>query len=289
MADENQTVELATTSILVPRSGDGSELQLPNPRHAAAAELWQRLPRLPRWIPRGIDREQFLLAVTAEANRMPENTDASTICAAAFNCAVMGLIPAPAIGHAFFVPFKNSSRNYIHEVSLIVGYKGYLELGYRSGFLAGVTIDVIYEGEKAERWNDATGPQMRHELDWDRGEGNPKKDFERVKAAYCIYHTTAGYRDIVVVGKTELDKLKRKYDRGNMSIWGEHPIAMSKKTAIRRASKLWKQSKELAHAEFVESYSDAGKIAPSPDRSLPELEESSHDLSALVPDDNAAV
>lgn len=234
----------------------GKGLQLPDPRSPAAASLWSRLDRLPDWIPAEVQQDQFMMAVTAEANRMPQDVNPASLCSAAFNCAVVGLMPGPALGHAHFVPFKSGSTR---EVQLIVGYKGYLELAYRSGFLAGITCEVVYEGEKCERWNDSNGPQIDHRMSLDRVE-----DFDKVVAAYCIYQTQYGYRDIVTVGGRELKRLKQKHSRGSMQIWRDNPIEMALKTPIRRAAKRWKLTNQMAKAVYLDEQADRGERQASP-------------------------
>jgi recombination protein RecT len=51
----------------------------------------------------------------------------------------LGLVPGP-LGLVHFIPFGN-------EVVFLVGYRGYIELAYRSGLVKDVSAELVYEGE----------------------------------------------------------------------------------------------------------------------------------------------
>jgi phage RecT family recombinase len=228
----------------------GEKLPLPAPRSKGAEELFQRLERLPQWLPRGVVPAQFVMAVTAEANRVPRDVDAGSIVAAAFNCAVVGLLPGPQLGHAHFVPFKQKGGARVCQ--LIIGYKGYLHLAYGCGFLKAVQPEVVLRGEEFERWNIASGAQLLHKMAIDR-----ELVWSNVIGSYCIWQSTTGGGDVSVVGRKELEMLKR---RGN--VWNDNPIAMSKKTAILRARKEWKVTGQMADATYLDDLAERGEPQP---------------------------
>jgi len=205
---------------------DGGKVELPVPQHEGAAMLWKRASRLPAWLPSGINPQQFMMAVTAEANKKAlAGCTPGSIVAAAFNCAVLGLIPGAALGHAHFVPLKDSRAHNV-QCQLWVGYKGFLDLAYGCDFLRDVHCDVVLEGERFRQWNDASGAQLEHELPLDRD-----LSWGNVRGAYCIWHSRGGGHGIETVGLKELRKFKA---RGN--VWDSDPVAMSKKTPLRRSA-----------------------------------------------------
>ena len=232
---------------------NGRCVELPPAQNAGATALFERASRLPSWLPEGVQAQQFMVACAAEANsRALANCRPNSIVAAAFNAAVLGLTPGVTLGHCFFVPFKD-------QCQLVIGYRGLTELAYASGFLRDVQCEVVLDGEDYKRWNDAEhGAMLEHHLPLDRDE-----DWSRVQGAYCVWHSQVGGRGIATVGLRELAKLKK---RGN--VWGTHPVAMAKKTALHRASKAWKLTGRLGMAVILDDLAEVGKpqhALPGPD------------------------
>jgi len=236
---------------------DGSGLVLPDAKHPGALALWERASRLPDWLPPGVNARQFLMAVAAEANGLPSNCTPSSVVRCAFNCAVLGLLPGQQLGHAHFVPFKDTSQ-------LIIGYKGLLTLAYQSGFLKAVQCDVVLSGELYRRWNDDTGPRIEHELPLERQE-----DYGNVQAVYCVWHARTGGRGVAVVPRSQLDAIRKRASR--KSPWYGEPhaiIEMCYKTALRRAAKRWQITGRLGMAVGLDDLADVGKAQhalPGPD------------------------
>jgi len=240
-----------TTELMIP--GHDAPLQVPPARNKAAESLARRLDRLAQILAKGIDAKPFLLGAIVEVNKLPSDVDPESTCIAVFNAGHVGLPLGPALGLAYLVPFKKKCQ-------LIIGYRGFLDLAYGGGFLRSVQADVVLEGEPYRRWNDANGAQIEHELPIDRD-----LDYKNVRAAYCIWQGVAGGSGVTVVGRKELDAVRRK--QGN--VWDTNPIEMALKTPIRRAAKRWKLTPQLAGAVMIEGEAEAG---------LPQ--------TALVPDDS---
>ena len=233
------------TELILP--DDDGRLELPPARHEGARQLWDRASRLSEWLPQGVAARQFIMAVSAEVNRndLAECAPASVV-SAAFNCAVLGLLPGSVLGHAHLIPFKG-------QCQLIIGYKGFLELAYGSDFLRDVQCEVVLKGERYRRWNDASGAQLEHEIPIDR-----KETWENVQAAYCVWHARGGGHGVVVVPRGALAKLKK---RGN--VWNSEPIAMCLKTPLRRAAKTWQLTHRMGAAVTLDDLAEAGKPQPA--------------------------
>ncbi|MFH1602775.1 MAG: recombinase RecT [Pseudomonadota bacterium] len=247
---------------------DGKTVAPPPAQHPGFAALIPRLDRLPAWLPRDVNAEQFMVACMAEANgKGLEKCSPASIAACVFNCARVGLVPGAVLGHAHFVPFKNAA-------TLVIGYKGFLELAYSCGFLKSVHAEVVLRGEDFQRWNDETGEHYRHPLPFNRDE-----QWANIEAAYCRWESQAGGRGSELVERAELAKLHK---RGN--VWTSDPVAMCKKTAIRRAAKTWKLTGRLAIAVTLDDLADVGKPQPMPAgveaaEPLPALEEYDKDTA----------
>ena len=125
------------------------ELTIPNARPVAlsdaktpAAEaLCRSLPVLVELLPTELEARQFAVAAMGEANKLGKEAGPRSVIVALANCATLNLLPGSGRGEAFLVPFKG-------VVQLIIGYPGIRRLAYRSGWLASMETDLVFQGEE---------------------------------------------------------------------------------------------------------------------------------------------
>jgi phage RecT family recombinase len=224
-------------------------IDIPNPQHDGFAALAPLVKKLEQYFPPLSSGAQLMAAILSEANKKTlAGCTRDSVVKSAFNAAVLGLPPGDFLGMIHFVPFKDRRRN-IEICTVVVGYKGWLELAYSADFLSDCHTDVALIGEEFDRWTDEAGPHFRHTPD---NEHEDRCTWENVIAAYCVWHGRAGGKGFAVVGKSELSKL-----RGRGNVWESNPIAMAKKTAIHRAAKTWKRTKGIAHASALDDAIEA--------------------------------
>src|SRR5690606_36962479 len=89
-------------------------------------------------------------------------------------CSTLGLEPNTPLGHAYLIPFKNNKKGGVYEVQLIVGYKGLTELMYRSGIVASVKCNAVFEGDEF-RYELGLHPDIIHRPSEEPGRWNPNK------------------------------------------------------------------------------------------------------------------
>ncbi|WP_296643028.1 RecT family recombinase [Roseinatronobacter sp.] len=182
----------------------------------------------------GISPERFKRAALAalsrpEAAYLVEKCNRQSIYTALMNAAAAGLELHPALGQAYLVPRGG-------EATLQIGYRGLIALAARSGLA--VEVDVIFAGDKYSVVK-GTSPEVRVEPEFDA-----KKKGEWV-AVYCITHYASGAKTLTFMTRAEVEALRDRfsdaYKRGGAAAkaWRENPEEMAKKTAIRRAAKLW--------------------------------------------------
>lgn len=213
------------------------ELILPEPKNRGSELVVKRSDSIARRLPAGIDPQLFLATCISELNESCSECTNISCAVATINCAMLGLIPGKALGHAYFIPFKNRKTG-VTECSLVPGYKGYLELAFSNDFLKCVHTDVVLRDEVFDQWVDAGGPQLRHQVPLER-----KLFKAHVIAAYCIYQTANGGHGVEVVTRPELDKVDTE-----RNVWKSDYVAMARKTAIRRAAKSWRTTRQLGMA-----------------------------------------
>ena len=158
---------------------------------------------------------------------------------ALMQCAALGLEPNSALGHAYLIPFENK-RNGVIEVQMVIGYKGFIDLARRSGQLAAIHGDVIYDDDKVFSHEYGSNQHLRHVPGPRRG---------KMIGAYCYVKLKVG--DMVAEGHRVLSteeiirhrdthsqgwKTAVRFGKTKDSPWNpENPSfeAMCIKTAIR--------------------------------------------------------
>lgn len=199
---------------------------------------------------------QFMVAALAAANELPAGVKKVGVVQAVFNAATLGLMFGSVRGEAYLVPYKDKKASDragtdIYDCNLIIGYKGFRNLAYQTSFLKSFTTEVVLEGEECECWVDETGRRLNHKTPIGR---EIQPGGANIVAAYCQYATRTGGTGVVVVSKNELAKARPHYSE----IWKAHSGPMSMKTAIRRASKEWMVTGNLAGAVVLDEQAEDG-------------------------------
>jgi recombination protein RecT len=241
-------------------------LRMPVAGNPIARRIVEGRETLASFVPPGLNARQFLASVIQQANslsvslRKEQVEDPRTIasfCRSAFNCAVIGLIPGEALGHAYFIPYtlnRGQNGEYV-SVQLIPGYRGFLELAYGNGYLLQCDPEVVLDGEECEVWHDTAGPQIKHLIPLRRGEVKP----ERVIATYCTYTPRGGKSTLgaLVEGHVLRDIAR---GAGKRSPWNTGSyVAMSMKTSIRMTAKRWRVTREMASAIDLDERAERGE------------------------------
>lgn len=230
-----------------------TEILLPPTKTELAERLKADLPRLEPFIQAVDDQKVFFPAFIAAVNGMKPNTDYQSILVSCMNAAVVGLVPGAARQHCYIIPYWNTRADR-HIAQLIMGYKGWIELGYRSKHL-----DVIhppglvkYSEIKEERfriWNDEEGNHFRH--DPDPADPEPH-DRDNVAGAYLAWKTRGGSSSYIWVPRVQIDKV----DSGK-NVWESDFAAMCMKVPVARAAKVWQTTSSLDAAARVDETDNA--------------------------------
>lgn len=225
--------------------------ELPAAKSALAQHVVGLAGNLSKYVSPAVNPMQFISMVISEGNTLamsltPEEmahpkTKAS-FAKAAFNAAVVGLMPGPALGHCYFVPYKRyrgTPREY-KEIVYVPGYRGFLELAFASKFLVQCDPEVVLRGELCTRGHNQDGPWINHDIPTPRGQACDRKTLIGV---YCTYRTARGGRGVVYMDRDRIDAIDT-----NRDIWTSNYEAMCLKSPIRAASKRWHLTRQLAAA-----------------------------------------
>jgi len=200
------------------------------------------------------DRMARLALTTIRRNRDLLNCTPESLGGAILEAASLGL-EIDSRGLAYLVPYKN-------EATLIPGYKGLMQLAYRSGQVANIYADVVFKKEvEAGNVQITLGDarSIRHDFDIIRSADLrlESKDNQPVLAyAVAVFHD--GHRHFEFVTEPEVNKRKgasKAAERG--FLWNKWVEEAWKKTAIRKLCKYMNLSPEMQRAVVLDEQADA--------------------------------
>lgn len=157
---------------------------------------------------------------------------------------------------AHLIPFENRRRGVV-ECQLIIDYKGYVELAYRSGVVKNIHADVVRDGDIFD-YN--MGRVERH-VPWflRRDTARPKQSGD-VFAVYCMAELVGGTVKTEVLSRDDVEGIRRRSKSGGNGPWVTDWNEMAKKTAFRRLSKWLPLSADILDAMDA----DADRIETAP-------------------------
>lgn len=147
---------------------------------------------------------------------------------AMMSAAQLGLEPNTPLGQAYLIPYKNKG---VDEVQFQLGYKGLIDLAYRSGEVELVQAHIVYENDDFTL-EYGLEPKLVHKpADRDRGE--PIK-------VYAMFKTKSGGYGFDVMSMDDVRRHAEKYSqayKSGFSPWKTNFEEMAKKTVLKRVLK----------------------------------------------------
>ena len=202
-----------------------------------------------RALPRGADADQFIRSFFMEYRRVPKLSQCTgdSVYKCFLELCELGLRLGPQ-KHAHLVPFGA-------ECSVIVGYRGMVELARRSGEIKSVHAAVVHANDTFD-YSLGLNPTISHvpaETD-DPGD---------LTHAYAVFHYMNGGYHFIVLPRRKIEQY-RACSKSGGSFWGKWYDEMAMKSAIRQASKLAPVSPELDRAvEIEDSHNGMIDMEPS--------------------------
>lgn len=206
-------------------------------------------------LPKVLPVDRFVRCLVTTMNRTPElaNCDRQSVLAGAMTAAQLGLEIDPALGRAYLLPYRDKSKGMIAQ--LIIGYKGYVDLAYRSGQLSGMQAEAVYSKDEFE-YEYGLIEKLRHvpSEEEDRGE---------LKYAYAVAHLKNGGHVFRVLNRSDVMRHKKasKSAHSDYSPWNTNEAEMWRKTAIRALASMMPLSPELREAVAAEEEDYSAKAA----------------------------
>lgn len=207
-------------------------------------ENWKSISKT---VPSHVDAERLgaiaVAAVRSDDSLSRCSTSSLVTCIVA--CAQLGIEPGDNTQRAYLIPRGG-------ECTLMIGYRGLIELAYRSGTIESIDAQVIYDGDEYQI-DLGTDPRVVHRPTLEnRGE---------MVGVYAVIHVRGASVPIVeVMDLKTIDKIRRA--AGSRSpAWRDWPEEMAKKSVIKRPLKRVPLSSDLRRALAIDDEHDARGIA----------------------------
>jgi len=165
-------------------------------------------------------------------------------------CAELGLEPGGALGHAYLVPHKDKTGN--TNCTLIIGYRGFVDLMRRSGQLSTLRAVVVRERDKFA-YTEGLEPTLVHEPFID-GDAGP------MRYVYAVAKLRDGGVQFEVMSRSQIDAIRSRSSSGNFGPWKTDYEEMARKTVVRRLAKMSPMSSEVARALEAEDEVVDGEV-----------------------------
>lgn len=183
-------------------------------------------------LPAVLTPERFTRMVMSAISSNPALGECTpkSFLAAMMQAAQLGLEPNTPLGQAYLIPFNNRKAN-IKECSFQIGYKGLIDLAYRSGDVSMIQAHEVRENDEFS-YEFGLEPKLTHKP--------AMKDRGEVICYYAIFKTKSGGNGFEVMSVDDVKSHAEKYSQAfqkSSSPWTSNFDEMAKKTVLKKALK----------------------------------------------------
>ena len=232
-------------------------------------------------LPAVITPERFTRMVLSAISVNPKLAECTpkSFLGAMMTAAQLGVEPNTALGQAYLIPFRNHG---VMECQFQLGYKGLIDLAYRSGDVSIIQAHVVYENDEFT-YELGLDPSLKHKpASTNRG---------NAIAYYAMFKTKDGGYGFEVMSIDDVRDHAKRYSKsyGN-GPWQSNFDEMAKKTVLKRVLKyaplksdfvrgvaqdetikntisadMYAEPDETVYAEFVEVDNETGEVVNNND------------------------
>lgn len=217
-------------------------------------ELVQTLtPEIARALPSHVKPDRMARIVTTALRTVPKlaDTTPASFLGCVIQCAQLGLEPCTPLGHAYLIPFQNRKLGTL-ECTLIVGYRGMIELARRSGQVSNVYAYAVKEGDDF-KFQLGT-KRMIHHIPSDE----PDRERRRTTHVYAVAAIKGGEPEFQVLTRAQVEARRDRSRAAKSGPWVTDWEPMALKTAVRALAPWMPQSAEFARAVALDEAADRG-------------------------------
>ena len=179
-------------------------------------------------LPSVITPERFTRMVLSAISTNPKLGDCTpqSFLGAMMTAAQLGVEPNTALGQAYIIPYRNKG---VMEASFQLGYKGLIDLAYRSGDVSIIQAQTVYENDTFD-YELGLDPKLKHIP--------AVKDRGNATHYYAIFKTKDGGYGFEVMSMADVLEHAKRYSKSYGSgPWQTNFDEMAKKTVLKRCLK----------------------------------------------------
>lgn len=181
-------------------------------------------------LPSVLTPERFTRMVLSAISTTPKLAECTpqSFLGAMMTAAQLGVEPNTALGQAYIIPYFNGKQKCM-EAQFQLGYKGLIDLAYRSGEVSIIQAQVVYENDEFE-YELGLDPKLKHVP--------ATKDRGNAIAYYAVFKTKDGGYGFEVMSIDDVTAHAKKYSKAYAnSPWQSNFDEMAKKTVLKRVLK----------------------------------------------------
>lgn len=242
----------------------------------AMGDLLKRMhTQIEKALPSVITPERFTrIALTAYSrNEKLQECTAESFLGSMMQAAQLGVEPNTPLGQAYLIPYRNKE---VMEVQFQLGYRGMIDLAYRSGEVQNIQAHEVYENDTFE-YELGLEPKLRHIP--------ALKDRGNVILYYAVFKLTNGGVGFEVMSKEDVEAFaKKKSKTYGTGPWQSDFDAMAKKTLVKRLLKFAPLKSDFVRAVTADETIKSGiseNMADLPDETV------TIDAETTKPEENA--
>lgn len=181
-------------------------------------------------LPSVITPERFTRIVLSALSSNPQlaATTPQSFLGAMMTAAQLGVEPNTPLGQAYLIPYRNHGTL---ECQFQLGYKGLIDLAYRSGDVSVIQAQIVYENDEFT-YSFGLDPQLKHvPAIRDRGEATH---------VYAMFRTKDGGYGFEVMSMDDVRAHAQKFSKSyssSVSPWKTNFDEMAKKTVLKKVLK----------------------------------------------------
>ena len=192
-------------------------------------------------LPSVMTPERFTRITLSALSSNPDlqGTTPASFLGAMMTAAQLGLEPNTPLGQAYLIPYKNKGTL---ECQFQLGYRGMIDLAYRSGEVQIIQAHIVYANDKFD-FSFGIDPKLNHvPALGERGEATH---------VYAMFRTKDGGYGFDVMTIDDVRRHAAKYSKSyssSYSPWNTNFEEMAKKTVLKRVLKYAPLKSEFARA-----------------------------------------
>mgnify|MGYP003148997398 CR=1 FL=1 len=214
------------------------------------------------------DRQIRIILNALNRNSALEKCTQESLLEVCMKCTEFGLEPNGEDAH--LIPYGN-------KATLVIDYKGWVKIAYRSGKVLSITANVVRENDLFD-YNTCDYVPFEFRRDSEK----PKTDDAgKVMGAFCVILMKDGIQHREVMTESDIQKIRQRSKAANKGPWVTDTDEMRKKTVFKRARKWIPLEANLADAIKYDNEQEFDKLPES--ETVPPAVEKAEDIMDRLP------